>query len=556
MNVEPTNERVDAIFERYSKPGSPGCALAVMQDGQIIYKQGYGLADLEREVPILPSTVFNIGSTSKQFTAFGILLLEDEGKLTLGDDIRQHLPEMHDFGQPITVRHLLHHTNGLRGSFPELLGLAEYWEADLTTTDDVFRLLKAQRELNFEPGSEYLYVNSGYVLLALIVERASGQKLAEFTQERIFDPLGMTRSHINDSPYKLIPGRACHYYDDGPVWLNAVLADSVLGPTNVYTTVKDLASWDENFYTGKVGGMDLLERLQQPGRLNDRTELDYAGGLMVGPSHQHLGWQAVEHGGTQGGYSSWMVRFPELHLSVVVIFNHFMWEARDYALRVADLFLESKPEEAEAGPDEVRAVTTGGETGEPVELSEAQLAERVGQYYSATRAAHREVTCAGGRLQFLGLNLVPLSENLFIFEVEPESKVEFVPAGDGSITAVRTIVSSGVYDYDRVETVDVTPEGLADYAGRYYSPEIDVYWRIRAGDSHLIAGRRKYVDSRLSPLFTDAFKDDWLPIVGYPTGYLVVFERDESGSVSGLRVSGTRVRNLKFLRQDDRAESG
>jgi CubicO group peptidase (beta-lactamase class C family) len=319
MNVKPTNDQVDPIFERYNKPGSPGCALAVMKNGQMVYSQGYGLADLERQAPILPSTVFNIGSMAKQFTAFAILLLEDEGKLSLDDDIRRHLPEMHDFGQTITLRHLVHHTSGLRGSFPELLGLAEYWEADLTTTGDVFRLLKAQRELNYQPGDEYLYVNSNYVLLALICERASGQSLAEFTQERIFDPLGMARSTINDSPYKLIPGRACHYYDDGEGnWLNAVLADSVLGPTNVYTTVEDLAAWDENFYSGKVGGPGLVERMHQPGRLNDGTELDYAFGLEVGPNHRHRGQQMVEHGGNQGGYCAWLVRFPELHLSVVV----------------------------------------------------------------------------------------------------------------------------------------------------------------------------------------------------------------------------------------------
>jgi CubicO group peptidase (beta-lactamase class C family) len=522
-----------------------------MKDGQIAYTQGYGLADLERETPNLPSTVFNIGSMAKQFTAFALLLLEDEGKLSLDDDLRQHLPEMHDFGQTITLRHLIHHTSGLRGSFPELLGLAEYWESDVTTTDDVFRLLKAQRELNFRPGDEYLYVNSNYVLLALICERVSGQSLAAFTQERIFDPLGMTRSTINDSIFKLIPGRACGYYEDGEGgWLNAVLADSVLGPTNVYTTVEDLAAWDENLYSGKVGGLHLVERMHQPGRLNDGTELDYAFGLEVGPNHQHRGYQMVEHGGGQGGYGAWMVRFPELHLSVVVLFNHFLWEMRDYALKVADLFLEEiPPKEAESEQATALAASSAHEAATQIELSEAQLQDKVGKYFSAERAAHREVTFADGRLQYLGLNLLPLNEHLFVFEKEPDSQVEFVPGEDGRITALRTIVSSGVYDYDRVETISVTPDDLTAYAGRYYSPELDIYWVIRAENDHLVASRRKYADSKLSPLFADAFSDDWLPIVGYPTTYLVVFERDERGAITGLRVSGTRVRNLRFIKQ-------
>ena len=298
MNVRPTNDQVDSIFERYTKPGSPGCALAVMKEGKVVYQQGYGLADLEHDVPVLPSTVFNIGSMAKQFTAFAIALLEAEGKLSLDDDIHQHLPEMHGFGHTITLRHLVHHTSGLRCTFPELLALAEWRDTDATTTQDVYWLLRAQRELNFRPGDEFLYANSNYILLALICERVSAQSFAAFCQERIFGPLGMTRSCVNDSFVKLLPGRALGYYEDGQgKWLNAPLTDSVVGPTNVYTTVEDLIKWDENFYTGQVGGHAVIERMQQPGHLNDGTELDYAFGLTVGPAHRYRGWQVVEHGG-------------------------------------------------------------------------------------------------------------------------------------------------------------------------------------------------------------------------------------------------------------------
>ncbi len=548
MNVQPTNDPVDQLFARYTQPGSPGCALAVMKDGEIVYKQGYGLANIELDVPNLPSAVFNIGSMAKQFTAFAIALLADEGKLSLDDDLRQHLPEMPDFGETITLRHLIHHTSGLRGSFPELLALAEWRDTDATTTEDVVRLLKAQRELNYQPGEEYLYVNSNYVLLTQVCQRASGQSFAEFCRERIFEPLGMTRSVVNDSYFKLIPGRACGYYDDEDLWYNAPLTDSVVGPTNVYTTVEDLAKWDENFYTGAVGGQVVVEQVHQPGRLNDGTMLDYAFGLMVGPAHQHRGWQMVEHGGSQGGYSSWMVRFPELHLSVVVLFNHFMWNMREYALQVADLFLEDNPPRAQAAEEPEAAAQAAA----PIELSAEHLAGKAGTYFSAQRAAIREITCAEGRLQFQGLDLLPLSETRFCFEVEPETHVEFSLATDGSVAGMKTITSSGEYPYDRVETVAPTPEVLAQYAGRYYSPELDIYWKVEAGDNRLVAKRRKYVDSQLTPLFADAFSDDWMPLMGYPTTYLVVFERDKEGVISGLRVSGTRVRNLQFIREGDR----
>jgi CubicO group peptidase (beta-lactamase class C family) len=545
MNVRPTHDAVDQIFQRYTQPGSPGCALAVMQGGEIVYQQGYGLANLELRVPNLPSTVFNIGSMAKQFTAFGVALLKHEGKLSLGDDLRIHLPDMPDLGETITLRHLIHHTSGLRGSFPELLALAEWRDTDATTTNDVFGLLKAQRGLNFRPGEEHMYVNSNYVWLAKICERVSGRGFAAFCQERIFEPLGMTHSTINDSYFRLIPGRACGYYDDQGAWFNAPLTDSVVGPTNVYTTVEDLARWDENFYTGQVGGMAVVERMHQPGRLGDGKELDYAFGLLVGPAHQHRGWQTVEHGGGHGGYSSWMVRFPELHLSVVVLFNHFLWGMREAAFQVADLFIEDKaapypaPQQPAVPPEAAPAV----------ELAAEHLEPWAGTYYSAQRATLREVTYAEGRLQFQGLDLVPLGEGRFVFEEEPETRVEFHPASRNAPQRMMVIPLSGEYSYERVERVSPSADDLAAYAGRYYSPELDIVWTVAAEDDGLVARRRKYVDSQFSLLFRDAFSDDWTPLMGYPTTYLAVFERDAQGGIAALRVSGTRVRNLRFDRQ-------
>ncbi|HEY69212.1 MAG TPA: serine hydrolase, partial [Anaerolineae bacterium] len=440
-----------------------------------------------------------------------------------------------------------HHTSGLRGSFPELLALAEWRDADVTTTDDVYKLLQAQRELNYPPGEEYLYVNSNYVLLALICERVSGKSFAAFCQERIFGPLGMTRSSIHDSLLRLIPGRASGYYEDDGSWLHAPLNDTVVGPTNVYSTVEDMAKWDENFYSGKVGGQAIMERMQQPGRLNDGTELDYAMGLMVGPGHSYRGWEVVEHGGSQGGYSSWMVRFPELHLSVVVLFNHFLWDMQGYAFRVADLFLEERavpehPAKQEQATEQAPAT---------VELRPDQLRGKVGSYYNDARVAVRKVTLEGDRLRYDGHVLIPLRENRFFFEVEPQTQVEFTPAGDGTAEAMTTITPSGEYGYDRVDATSPSSAELAQVAGRYYSPELDITWRLEAAEEHLVAKRRKYVDSMLTPLFKDAFNDDWLPIMGYPTTYTVVFERDAQGAVDGLRVSGTRVRKLKFTKRTD-----
>jgi CubicO group peptidase (beta-lactamase class C family) len=542
MSALQTTDRIDAIFERYAEPGSPGCALAVIKDGEIVHEQGYGLANLELDVPVTPATVFNIGSMSKQFTAFAIALLEAEDQLVLDNDIRWYLPEMHNFGKSITVRHLIHHTSGLRDTFPELLALAEWRQGDVTTMDDVFWLLRRQHELNFSPGEEYQYANSNYILLALICERVSGQPLATFCQTRIFEPLGMSSTLVNDSVFRIIPERAGRYYDDGQGgWLNAVLADSVIGPTNVHSTVRDLAKWDENSYTGRAGGPAVMARMVQRGRLNDGTELDYAFGLEAGPAHRHRGWEMVEHGGEHGGHCSWMVRFPELHFSVVVLFNHFLWEMRDYALKVADVFLEDRTPAPKPTPMPDAAA--------PIKLSAAELAERAGTYFSSERAALRRITNAEGRLQFQGLDLVPASKDLFFFDVEPQTQVEFIRAAGGVVTGMKTITLSGDYCYDRVDTTIPTPEVLAQYAGRYHSPELDIAWMLSAEDDHLVARRRKHVDSKLTPIFRDAFGDDWGPLMGYPTTYLVLFERDERGTVTGLRVSGSSVRHLFFAKE-------
>jgi CubicO group peptidase (beta-lactamase class C family) len=545
MNTKPTNPGVDQIFAQYKEPDSPGCALAVMKDGEILFKQGYGLADLENKLPNLPSTVFSIGSTAKQFTAFTIALLEDQGKLSFEDDIRRYLPEMHEFDSKITIRNLIHHTSGIRCTFPELLGLAEWRESDVVTQEDVFRLLQKQRDLDFPTGTEFAYANSNYILLALICERISSKSFASFCKEHIFDPLGMNSTVINDQFWKIIPGRARAYYrDDSVGWSNSLLADAVIGSTNVYSTVEDIALWDENFYTGQICGMSVVKKMHQPGHLNDGTTLDYAFGLEVGPTHRHRGWQLVEHGGGHGGYCSHMVRFPDLHLSVLVLFNHFLWGSRDFALRVADQFIEDHPDLDESKETLQRAAAG-------IELADEQLAAKAGKYFNSRRVALREITFIEGGLKYEELDLVPLSENRFYFEEVPEVKVEFIATDDGVPQRIKTFTSSGVYTYDYVEVVDLDSDELINYEGRFYSGELDLYWTVSRKEDHLVISRRKYVDSILTELFTDAFSDDWTSIVGYPLKFMVIFERDGQGKITGLNVSGDRVRNLRFNSSHD-----
>jgi CubicO group peptidase (beta-lactamase class C family) len=272
--------QVDQLFGQFSQPGSPGCALGVMRDGEIVYKKGYGLANLEYDIPITPSTIFHIASMSKQFTGLAVAMLASAGQLSLDDDIRKHLPEVPDFGATISIRHLVYHTSGLRSDLMLLIPAGWRLE-DVITNADVMELVKMQRALNFRPGEKFSYGGVGYLLLAILVERVSGQSFAEFCQDQIFEPLGMVHTHVHDDYLKVVKNRAYAYYATGDGhYKNAVLTCALTGGTGVYTTIEDLALWDENFYTAQVGGLSAIEQMHQWGVLNDGEEIDYAFGLI------------------------------------------------------------------------------------------------------------------------------------------------------------------------------------------------------------------------------------------------------------------------------------
>jgi CubicO group peptidase (beta-lactamase class C family) len=262
-------EQVDRLFEKWDKPNTPGAVLAILKDGKIVYSRGYGMANLEESVPNAPSTVFHLGSVSKQFTAFAIHLLVNDGKLSLDDDVRKYLPEAPDYGKSITIRQLLHHTSGLRDQW-NLLALAGWRLSDVITDGDVRRLLTQQKELNFPPGEEMLYSNSGYSVLAEIVRRVSGMPLKQFAKERIFEPLDMSDTKYQAHYGDIVKNRAYSYVPtlDGSYRYDA-LSYSTYGPSSLFSTVGDLARWDENFYTAKVGGTAVLEALQEKGKLNN-----------------------------------------------------------------------------------------------------------------------------------------------------------------------------------------------------------------------------------------------------------------------------------------------
>lgn len=369
---------IDEIFADLTKPGSPGCALGVARDGKVLYQKGYGLANIEQNVPITPQTVFDIGSTSKQFSASSVLLLEKQGKLSVNDDIRKFIPELPDYGKKITILQLLNHSSGLR-DYLTLMELAGIPIDGVTGDDEALQIVARQKALNFDPGSDWLYSNTGFFLLSVVVKRVSGKTLREFAAENIFQPLHMDHTQYRNDHTQLIANRGLAYDEDEKThaWKLSVSYFEQTGDGAVHTTVEDLLKWDENFYSAQVGGRAFLEDLQRQGKLNSGKTLDYAKGLFV---NSYRGLKTVDHGGAWGGYRAQLLRFPEQHFSVVCLCNAGNASPDRRAKRVADVYLASlmKPKEAAKADDEEPRRRPLKE----ISLSAADLQPLAGDYWS------------------------------------------------------------------------------------------------------------------------------------------------------------------------------
>lgn len=379
--TDDSSARVNKLFEAWDKPDVPGCAVAVIRDGRIIYERDFGMADLEHNVRITPATVFYIASTSKQFTAATIALLAQRGKLSVDDRLRKYIAELPDVYDGITIRQLFSHTSGIR-DFRTLLG-AQGRADDVKTEQDILELLARQKGLQFKPGTQYEYSNSGYFLLGVIVKRVSGKSLREFADENIFKPLGMSNTHFHDDRTMVVKNRAAGYVPrrGGGYSIYPTNFD-VVGDGGVMTTVKDLSLWDQNFYANKLGGgQEFIAQLLTPGTLNDGEKLGYAYGLEI---DEYKGLKTVSHDGGFGGFVTEMLRFPDQKFTVICLANvRGPIDSTALAYKVADIYLADafKPSLSQVKANEsVRQ--SGSNAVAPFSLTPTQLAEYVGDYYS------------------------------------------------------------------------------------------------------------------------------------------------------------------------------
>jgi CubicO group peptidase (beta-lactamase class C family) len=533
-------KQVDKVFEKLDKPDSPGCALGIYQGGRIVYKHGYGMADLNDDVPITPATVFHVASMSKQFTAASIVLLAQQGKLSLDDDVHKYTPELPDFGERITIRHLIFHTSGLRDQW-ELLGLAGWrYSLDLITDDDVMSVMTRQKNLNFKPGDRHIYCNTGYTLMGLIVKRVSGMSLREFTTKNIFEPLGMAHTHFRDDHAEIIKHDALGYEQEGkdkPFRMSLTNFDTV-GATSLHTTVEDLQLWDENFYHPRVGGPAFLQQMFERGKLNSGEQLDYAFGLVVG---KYKGLPTVDHGGADAGYRSDLTRFPDQHFSAAVLCNSAETNPSGLVRQVADVVLakDLKAPEPASAKEPLKSAA--------VALTSEQKAAIAGTYWNRENDAFEKVTVKDDKLQIdLGGEVHPLKPaaeaHLHVADVPWGDLVDihFLPATAEKPRRFEQTFGEGKPDtFESATPYTPTSAELGEYAGAYVSEEIDPVYRIVLQDGNLTLSRLKNKPDALHPAVRDVFTGE----IG-----TVRFTRDANQHISGFVLNAGRIQNFRFSR--------
>ncbi len=377
MTYKTLEAQVDQLFAEWNQPDSPGAALAITRDGEVTYKKGYGMANLEYDIPITTTTIFDIASVSKQFAAFAIATLAHEGKLSLDDDIRVYLSDVPDFGHTITIRHLLHHTSGLR-DWVQSLVIAGVGMDDVISFKHILKMARHQKALNFEPGAAYLYSNTGYNLLAEIVEGVTGNSFREWTDTNIFKPLAMTDSHFHDDYEMILKNRAYSYQAvENGGFKHAINNTTALGSSSLYSTVEDLAKWILNYDNTRIGEQTVIEQMHQRGVLNNGEQISYAFGLNIG---EYRGVKTVGHSGSWRGFRSHLMRFPDQNFGVVILCNLDTFNPLSLAEKVADIYLANVLAPVEASETDKTAEST--DEVKPESLTSEQLTEFEGDYYT------------------------------------------------------------------------------------------------------------------------------------------------------------------------------
>jgi CubicO group peptidase (beta-lactamase class C family) len=528
--------RADSVFQRFDRTDSPGCALGVYQDGKVLYARGYGMASLEHGVALSPRSVLDVGSISKQFTAMSILMLQNEGKLSLDDPIRKYIPEMPAYADKITLRRALSQTSGLRDLYVMMGQTGRTFAGD---TIDALRVITHSAEPNYEPGARYLYTNSGWILAAQIVYRLTGKTLDQFAQERIFEPLGMRDTRYLADVTTIIPNGAEGYAPragGGFRVARSTYDGAIVGAGAVHTSVEDFGRWLANYDAATVGGRDIIETMTTATKLNNGSPAAssptqaYAIGLNVGTLR---GLRVVSHGGSWAGYRGHFLRFPDQRFAVATFCNLTTSGPDSLARKVAGIYLGDRMQ-----PDSAAMWTTALAGAPRADVPAAGLRALTGVWRNVERGEVRRTRLVGDTLFAMGAErtrMVPLGDGRF--RVGPYSEVRFDNPEAPSRMVVRTTAEE--VTYTRADTAALTPAQLAEYAGEYRSEEVEAThsWRVEKGQLVVYANNRRL--GVLEPSYRD----------GFTRGDNVIdVQRDAKGRITGFTVEAGRVRHLRFTK--------
>jgi CubicO group peptidase (beta-lactamase class C family) len=528
-----TLKKIDDIFKKWDNTYSPGCTVGIVRNDSLIFSKGYGMANLEYAIPNTPATVFHMASISKQFTAFAIVLLAAQGKLKLDDDIRKWLPWFPDLKEKITIRHLLNHTSGIRDQW-QLLAMSGTRLDDVITQAHIVKILSQQKALNFKPGDEYSYSNSGFTMLAEIVKSVTGQTLRNFTDSAIFKPLGMVNTHFHDNYEEVEKNRSYSYQRiDSAKFSNSVLSYSNAGATSLFTNIPDLAKWAINFYTHTVATQREIDLLTEKGKLNSGKELTYALGIAV---DKYKGWKQYSHSGGDAGYRTYLTVLPDLKMAFMVFSNlgDFNTDEKTYA--IADLFIKDSTQKKEDVKRQPRDSTAA------VLKDTLSLKKFIGNYFGEDGLPF-SFDMNGSKLyyQIFDQRNFLIKEEKDTFSMAEAPQIKFVFSVQAKDTSVSIFTPDRTYFLVKyIKDTSQSDEMLKKYTGTYHCPELDCKYGIELKDHKLILTNAKYDDTKLNLVGTEHLTSNY-----WWMDHLKII-RDGKNSITGFEVNSGRVMHVRF----------
>lgn len=525
------SKKIDSLFMGWTEANHPGGSIGIMKNGSVIYSKAFGLASLEYQIPNTVETIFNVGSVSKQFTAMGIVLLQERGLLSVDDDIRKYLPDMPDFGHKITIRHMLHHTSGMR-SLHAMLGLAGWRDDDSRTNEDLYRFMLKQKDLNFIPGDEYLYCNTGYMLMVNIIENVTKEKFPQWMKINVFNPLGMKDTYVEDRYDRIVPNNATSYYNTGEGFFRAVEYWGYVGSGNVHSTTSDLLIWLQNFSTPRTGWESSFETLTTTDNLNDGSINNYAFGVFM---DDFKGYSKIQHGGAIGGFRAYSSHYPEEELSIAVLTNYSSSNSGGIERNLANILLEDKP------------TTKNITTPKIIESKITYPLEQLTGKYEIQAGVIATISIKNDSLSVLqewnNSEYTIYNTKGNSYKIPNTDGIEFIFSEiKDQKTQLLTVYQNGNKSVaKRFTEVDLSSMSLSDYTGRFYSPELESTLDIDLKDNKLSGHHARHGDFPI-----ELIKKDALQIPNFATIDIV---RGPDNTITGIKVTNGRARNVWFEKQ-------